>query len=311
MKKLYKAVQSLGFIYDKESNVIYGYYQGYPIYFWSQNNSGYSRTYVISTSVAKDGQFLSKIEANELRQSGSKSIARVNHHKFRLDFFIKNAFLAKSRITKTLSALDDIVAFLSNNGYVAACEENGQTNHINFYNVSGSPRILSQSTFDGLSTQLADLEMEQAQISENYLIGSVGAFLGSLIGVAAIVIVSQLGYVSMLSGIIMGVCTVKGYQFLAKKFSIISAIICLVIVVVMTYFANELDWAISIANYFQVDIFTAFQGIPVLKADGTIDRSIYFTNLGMLAVFTLITSVATILNALKESQNKFSSRELS
>ena len=46
---------------------------------------------------------------------------------------------------------------------------------------------------------------------ENVLAGIVGAFLGSLIGVACIVIVGQMGYVASICGLVMAVCSLKGY----------------------------------------------------------------------------------------------------
>ena len=41
-----------------------------------------------------------------------------------------------------------------------------------------------------------DLEWERETSRDNVIAGTVGAFLGSLIGVACIVILSKLGYVS-------------------------------------------------------------------------------------------------------------------
>ncbi len=49
---------------------------------------------------------------------------------------------------------------------------------------------------------------------ENVLAGLVGAFLGSLIGVACIVGIGQMGYVASISGLVMAVCAIKGYSLL-------------------------------------------------------------------------------------------------
>ena len=59
-----------------------------------------------------------------------------------------------------------------------------------------------------------DLEWERENPRDNVIAGTVGAFLGSLIGVACIVILSKLGYVSAVSavsGLVMAVCAIKGY----------------------------------------------------------------------------------------------------
>ena len=44
-----------------------------------------------------------------------------------------------------------------------------------------------------------------------------GALAGTLIGVICIVITGQLGYVSALCGVVMGVCALRGYQMLGKQ----------------------------------------------------------------------------------------------
>ncbi|WP_052430676.1 hypothetical protein [Robinsoniella peoriensis] len=55
---------------------------------------------------------------------------------------------------------------------------------------------------------------------ENIIAGIVGAFLGTLIGLLCIVVVDQLGYMASISGVVMGVCAIKGYQMLAGKMSL-------------------------------------------------------------------------------------------
>ena len=59
----------------------------------------------------------------------------------------------------------------------------------------------------------------QAPVKENVFLGAVGALAGTLIGVICIVITGQLGYVSALCGVVMGVCALRGYQMLGKTVS--------------------------------------------------------------------------------------------
>ncbi|MGT2756861.1 hypothetical protein [Streptococcus ovuberis] len=194
---------------------------------------------------------------------------------------------------------------MTDHGFVAACEDTGQTSDLGIYTVSGAVRILSENAYTQYVKNLDTSEQLYGQSSENYILGTVGAFLGSLIGVALIVILGQLGFVAAFSGIVMGIATVKGYELLAKKFSKVAAVICLVIVVAMTYFANELDWALLVARVAEIDIITAFQGLSELKTLEYIDMTDYTTNLLMLFAFTLITAGLTIFGALKDNANKF------
>lgn len=46
--------------------------------------------------------------------------------------------------------------------------------------------------------------MEQQTKHEHFVAGVVGAVLGSFLGMACIILVSQLGYVAVISGVVMG-----------------------------------------------------------------------------------------------------------
>ncbi len=76
---------------------------------------------------------------------------------------------------------------------------------------------------------------ESQKSTDNIITGAVGAFLGSLIGVACIVIVGQLGYVASVSGLVMGVCALKGYEKLGGGLSKKGAVVSILLVLMMTY----------------------------------------------------------------------------
>ena len=80
--------------------------------------------------------------------------------------------------------------------------------------------------------------MMKAERRENVLTGLIGAFLGSLIGVACIVAIGQLGYVASISGVIMAVCAIKGYELLGGAMSRKGAVIACILIVLMTYLGN-------------------------------------------------------------------------
>ena len=84
--------------------------------------------------------------------------------------------------------------------------------------------------------------------------GIVGALVGSLLGVACIVILSQLGYVAALSGVVMAVCTLKGYEIGSGKLSKRGIVISVILMLVMTYVGDRLDWAITV-SYTHLDVY--------------------------------------------------------
>ena len=141
------------------------------------------------------------------------------------------------------------------------------------------------------------------QRQENVLAGLVGAFLGSLLGVACIVIVGQLGYVAAISGLVMAVCSIKGYELLGGRISRKGAIIACLLTILMTYLGNKLDFAIAAAQFFEVDIFTAFRAVDDLLEEEILNVSAYWSNLGMLYLFTLIGAVPTLVSAFRSAKS--------
>jgi len=79
---------------------------------------------------------------------------------------------------------------------------------------------------------------------EHVLPGIFGAFLCSLAGVAVMVLLNNMGYVSSLSGIVMLACTVWGYSHFSKAMSKKGIIFSVLIVIAMIYVGNRLCWAI-------------------------------------------------------------------
>lgn len=136
---------------------------------------------------------------------------------------------------------------------------------------------------------------------EHILPGLVGAFLGSLIGVACIVGLGQMGYVASLSGVVMAVCAIKGYSLLAGTMSRKGAVISCIFTVIMTYFGNRLDFAVSVARLAEVDVFTAFQAMSRLLDEGYINAGAYWGNLVLLYLFTLLGAVPALMAAFRRA----------
>lgn len=136
---------------------------------------------------------------------------------------------------------------------------------------------------------------------ENVLTGLVGAFLGSLIGVACIVGIGQLGYVASISGVVMAVCAIKGYALLGGAMSRKGAVISCVLTVIMTYFGNRLDFAVSVARLAEVDVFAAFHAMGELLDGGYINTAAYWGNLVLLYLFTLLGAVPALISAFRRA----------
>ena len=160
--------------------------------------------------------------------------------------------------------------------------------------------ILCEESFLDISANALDKAMAQEQKGENFVAGIVGALLGSLIGVATIVILGQLGYVAAISGIIMAVCALKGYEMLGGYLSKKGIIASVLIMIVMVYFGNRLDWAVWSAGYYEdLGVFEAFQILPDLFAEGYLPIEDFYTNLAMVYLFTAIGVIPTVIGILR------------
>lgn len=218
---------------------------------------------------------------------------------YKLTCTIKYALTKKGRKANILEAIEDVTSYLSENGFTPCCEVTGQTNDVSLYLIGQQLVFMTPETFSQKSQELDLMQQESYTNKENIVLGTLGAFIGSLIGVAAIVIIGQMGYISLLSGIIMGICTIKGYDLLAKKISRKGAVLSIIIILIMTYFANQLDWAFTAARAYEVSVFDTLPIVNDLLAEGYIDATVYMTNLVMIYIFTVLSAGYMIFVELK------------
>lgn len=138
---------------------------------------------------------------------------------------------------------------------------------------------------------------------ENVLGGTLGALIGSAIGAASIILLSQLGYVASISGLILAFCTLKGYSLLGGKLTTKGIIISLILIAVVPYLADRLDWAIVVINEIpSVSLGEAFEAIPALIDEGFIDSELYTSTLVKLYIFVAIGAIGTVVAAFKSKK---------
>ena len=149
-----------------------------------------------------------------------------------------------------------------------------------------------------------ELETKEKRRQENVVAGIVGALLGTLLGVVCTVVIGQLGYVASISGLIMAVGALKGYELLGGTLSKKGAVISSVLILVMTYLAHRLSVAMAVISALDApmsDIFVYFQAIPALVEAEILERRAYWGDLAMLYLFTLLGAVPTILGGLRSA----------
>ena len=122
-------------------------------------------------------------------------------------------------------------------------------------------------------------------------------------GGGAIILLSQLGYVASISGLILAVCTLKGFELLGGRLNLRGILICVALILVTPYIADRLDWAIVIADAYAEDGVTfgeAFAAVPMLIEEGAIEMSEYLKNLLMIYGFAALGAFSTLRGLFKK-----------
>lgn len=136
------------------------------------------------------------------------------------------------------------------------------------------------------------------QKPENIVTGIVGAILGAALGALSIVILGQLGYVASLSGLILAVCTLKGYELLGGQLSGKGIAISILLILVTPYLADRINWALVIMDEFDVSFAISFAAVhDVIESAELVGA--YLKDLLMLYLFAALGAGSSIHQAIK------------
>lgn len=134
-------------------------------------------------------------------------------------------------------------------------------------------------------------------------LGFLGALVGALIGGASIILISRLGYVAALSGLLIALLTLKGYEKMAGTLSKTGVIICLVLMAVTPLIAYgfELIWQVHVElqGYGLTFSDSASFVLDTLQYDDEV-RMACLKDLGMLYLFMVLGAFSTIRNAFRK-----------
>lgn len=301
MKKFMEdAAAATGLTADEGSWTLFGSRGGYEMIV--SPAAANSKTAQLRVSISKNG---AEPDGAALQQfvKSTKSVAAVSQNRTRVDFVLPLLMGSKKALERLPETLDEIAGYLRDEGYESCCQACGQTGVSEPCMTGGVPTHLCGRCYGEVSRRLADTAAEEEEKPENVAGGFVGALLGSLLGMAALVVIGQLGYVAALSGLIMSVCALRGYEKLGGRLSGKGIAISAVLVVLMTYLGNQMDWAVSVyrelKDYYDLTFFDAFRMIPGLIAEDILDGGQYYGGLAMQYMFVLLGTVPTIHSAMR------------
>ncbi len=293
--------QFLGLRFNEEFCVIYGEKEGFTLRISGlHNNKGIEYGMVcVSVGVGENGV---KLEQDKQFRKEHKGVMGVVQEKHTVRMTLKqctNVEKIKGLLSDALPAFLDMLKL---EGFVGGCELCGAEKETEAVYVAGECLCLCDECYDRVSQNAAAYTANEKNKKETLAGGIVGALVGSLIGVASIVLLSQLGYVAALSGVIMAVCALKGYELLGGKLTKKGVIISTVIMIIMTYVGDRLDWGILIARELETDVFYGYRLVPLLLSEEIIDMTNYVLNLVLVYAFLLVGAIPTIRNAMRKDK---------
>ncbi len=297
--KLREFAQQNQLQFDDEKGMAYGNYNGYSVGIMKDANKNYS----VFLSITNNRAPLSVDEFKQFAKSEKEIFTAYTINGKSGVFTIRGGMSESKTLQKLQVALNKITSYLGSLGYRNVCYGCSQQVQTSMYYVNAALVDFCDNCFDKVNQSISREEQNFKNKSENVPFGIAGAFLGSLLGVAAIVILGQLGYIAAISGFIMALFTLKGYEKFAGKLSKVGVIASVIILFVMTIFGNRLDWAISISRELGNSLFEIFVAMPdIIK---TFDlQSNYYLNLGLLLFIALIGCYAPVKNAFLNPSNK-------
>ena len=139
-------------------------------------------------------------------------------------------------------------------------------------------------------------------VRENVALGFIGALVGALLGGASIILLSSLGYIASLSGVLIAFATLGGYRLLAKGLGKVGLVICFVLMLVTPFAAYNLDLLLQCYEEWKVYGLTMGDSVELLlqllKEDGELLFT-YLKEMGMLYLFMVLGAFGIVKNALK------------
>lgn len=198
--------------------------------------------------------------------------------------------------------LNEITSYCQTNGFLPCCESCGTEHGLNLYELDEASHMFCSSCYTSVSELLQqNAAKKKAAGQGNVLGGIIGALLGSLIGVAVWVLIYQLGYISVIGGLVMIFCTMKGYELLGGRLTKLGVCISCLISILMLFVSEYLCIAIEVTKVYEDFSFMDSLALTPLfiKEPEVSDAVIMDLFVGF--IFMVVGAFATVKQALKSS----------
>ena len=306
---LYSIATDLGLQFDSEARVMYGEREGFLLVIEGTEtknvfNISFSAKQGSEGDLIEDGESL----WNELKAQ-SKAIHAISFNDYLTTIVVKGG-MTKGKAVETLwTAIQDIVDFLLNHQFVQVNAATGEQEPIGLYQIGDAIFLIDDTTFRAYQADVQDTVEAYEAREENFLLGIIGAVIGAIIGGAVAFFVARLGYVSVLAGIALGFCTIKGYEILGKKLTKKGVLVSAILMVLTVLLVNQLDYILFLMDEYSLPFDVSWSLFNEETFKGNFPEN-YFLELGKLAVFTLGGAWISVQSALEGKKNRAIARKI-
>lgn len=306
---LYSIATDLGLQFDSESRVMYGDREGFLLVIEGTQTKN---VFAISVSV-KPGAQGDLIEENEAiwqdLKSQSKVFDAVSFDEHLIKVVVKGGMSKKKTVESLWKGIQELVDFLHNHQFVQVNAATGEEGPIGLYQIGDSVFLIDDATFQEYQSQVQDTVEAYEAREENFLLGTLGSLVGAILGGAVALVIARFGYVSVLAGLALGYCTIKGYELLGKKLTRKGVAVSAIWMILTVLLVHQLDYTLEVAKQLHIELGYAWDLLNNAVFNSEFPDN-YFLNLGMLVVFTLGGAWISVQSALEVQKNRAIARRI-
>lgn len=298
-------------LHEKEG-ILIGMYRGYNVAIGTQDTSN-DITYITIPFKSPEGYDKEKITVflEELRKNNKRiTVAQYEDYRININYFPK--IYSRNQSSEIIAIINDIIYFLQFNRLEKGCECCGENKEINPVLLNGIAFLSCFNCKVDLKNGIAIEQQEILKAPDNIIGGIVGSMLGALVGTILWIILYQLGYLAAIAGLVIAICSVKGYQMFGGKLNKKGVIITSIITLLGVYVAQFLSFAVLIFmdnRVMDMSIFRAIEMVTFYLKSKEIS-SVFWRELGLGYFFTVIGSISFVIKAYRVSNFKIDVKDL-
>lgn len=292
---------NLGYI--ENNKVLYGKYKEYYTYIQSLDDLAFAITFSLKLSEAYTINNINLVLSNISKEYSNIKSCSYTDNSVKIRYAYKTS--KKENADNILAILNTLVQEASLNSLSTCCPICGENVEISPFVINGHFTACCDNCKLLIKIEIVEKQESIKNTKSNVIAGTVGAILGSLIGVALWIIVGLAGYIAAICGLVLAICTIKGYQLFGGKLDKKGMTITIVITILMIFVSQYLSLVFDIYNSYKTGtIFDAIKLAPKVLTIPKISKDFYY-NLGLGYFFTLIASVSLFKNSYKQANYKF------